>query len=253
MAVKSRLRENRLQLVAREKKLEMEERQQQMNTQAEWLRIQKEEYELEQKWQAQQDEYDEFLRNKSVDGWVASTVQAVKPKKTEHKPNQPEKPVAHESRVREACREMEELKKCKDKNPPESGMRHLARMGLLPDYGVMGDKEMAPSVSELPVQKTGKRYPAEMWDHLSLKDEGKDRYAGDWSVPVDDARGEKDGKQKVKSGKYAKSHMELKKEESWPHLNVLRQYAKRTTFEQLDFESFVAGETRVISAMWGQG
>ena len=53
----------------------------------------------------------------------------------------------------------------------------------------------------------------------------------------------------VKSGKYVKSHIKLKKQEQWPHLNVMRKYVKRTSFEQLDFETFVAGESRTILLM----
>ena len=54
---------------------------------------------------------------------------------------------------------------------------------------------------------------------------------------------------KVKSGKYAKSHVNLKCQELWPHMHVLRKYTKRVSFDNLDFESFVAGETRIIYTM----
>ena len=50
--------------------------------------------------------------------------------------------------------------------------------------------------------------------------------------------------QAIKSGKYAKSHIRLKKQQQWPHLNVMHKYVKRTTFDQLKFDAFVAWETR---------
>ena len=54
-------------------------------------------------------------------------------------------------------------------------------------------------------------------------------------------------KSKLKSGKYVKSNINIKVQEQWPHLNVLRKYCKRTTFDQLEFETFVAGEVKIIS------
>ena len=56
-------------------------------------------------------------------------------------------------------------------------------------------------------------------------------------------------KQKIKSGKYAKSNINLVKENTWPHVGILKKYTKRTSFEQLDFESFVAGKTKIILSM----
>ena len=56
-------------------------------------------------------------------------------------------------------------------------------------------------------------------------------------------------KPKLKSGKFAKTNIDIKKQEQWPHMNVLRKYSKRTSFDNMDFELFMAGETRVISLM----
>ena len=53
-------------------------------------------------------------------------------------------------------------------------------------------------------------------------------------------------KNKIKSGIFAKSNVNLVREEALPHLRVLKTYAKRTTFDQLDFENFVAGKSRII-------
>ena len=57
------------------------------------------------------------------------------------------------------------------------------------------------------------------------------------------------GKQKVKSGKYAKHNVNIVQEEVWPHLSVLKKYAKRTSFDNLKFDAFVARETRTILLM----
>ena len=53
--------------------------------------------------------------------------------------------------------------------------------------------------------------------------------------------GNREGKDtKVKSGKFAKSHTELLRQEVWPHSAISKKYSKRPTFDNLDFEQFVA-------------
>ena len=54
---------------------------------------------------------------------------------------------------------------------------------------------------------------------------------------------------KLKSGKFLKTNVNIKYQENWPHVNVLKKYCKRCTFDNLDFDAFVAGETRVILQM----
>lgn len=212
------------------------------------MKLQKEEYILQQKWQAQEEEYAEFIKMKSVEGWIANTVTQTSACGAGMKLKNPEKPDDTRSvdKKRQAAKEEAEvLKRRVAEGQPEKGLQHLKRIGVLPDYGVEGaHKEV--SVKNLPRQDSGKVEP---WDHLSLRgDTGKGML-----VDKDEAQCEKgDGKLKIKSGKFAKSHTDLVKEESWPHLNVLRQYSRRTSFDQMDFEAFVAGETRVIGAMWGR-
>lgn len=250
MAIQQQLRENRLKLVKQEKQLEMEEKRRQMEVQAEWLRVQKEEFQLQQEWQSQQLEYEEFLKMKSVDGWVASTVprcEGAEVGKAKKNPGQTKATLPDSGR--QAVRsEAEKLRTLYEKQDmPDTGIRHLNRMGLLPQYGMMQD-EQDVSLKQLPAQKQMTKAPAEMWDHLSLRPDGGKENLGVGAV--DEPVGEKPEKQKIKSGKFAKSHAELVREESWPHLNVLRQYSKRTPFDQMEFDAFVAGETRVIGAMW---
>ena len=61
-----------------------------------------------------------------------------------------------------------------------------------------------------------------------------------------DSGGEKN---KLKLGKYAKTNINIRVQEQWPHMNVLCKYSKRTVFDQLEFDAFVAGETRIIALM----
>ena len=53
----------------------------------------------------------------------------------------------------------------------------------------------------------------------------------------------------LKSGKYVKSNIDIKRQEQWPHMNVLRKYARKCSFDNLDFDMFIAGETRIILNM----
>ena len=51
---------------------------------------------------------------------------------------------------------------------------------------------------------------------------------------------------KIKSGKYVKSSVNIQKQEIWPHNAVSKKYTKRPTFDNIEFEQFVAGETKII-------
>ena len=57
---------------------------------------------------------------------------------------------------------------------------------------------------------------------------------------------------KVKSGKYARVNINLQRQEVWPHTTVSKKYAKRTTFDNLEFEQFMAGESKIIFNMLAQ-
>ena len=54
---------------------------------------------------------------------------------------------------------------------------------------------------------------------------------------------------KKKSGKFAKFNKRLVREEDWPHVNVDVKYIKRVHFDNLDYETFIAGESRIIFRM----
>ena len=57
-------------------------------------------------------------------------------------------------------------------------------------------------------------------------------------------------KAKVKSGKYAKSNVNIVRQELWPHLAVSKKYIKRTSFDNLEFNAFVAGEMKILQNMF---
>ena len=60
-------------------------------------------------------------------------------------------------------------------------------------------------------------------------------------------------KTKIKSGKFMKSHVNIVKQEVWPHTVVSKKYFKRASFDQLEFEAFVAGESRILYTMVADG
>ena len=53
-------------------------------------------------------------------------------------------------------------------------------------------------------------------------------------------------KTKLKLGKFVKTNIDIKKQEQWLHVNVLRKYMHKCSFDNMEFEMFIAGETRVI-------
>ena len=59
-------------------------------------------------------------------------------------------------------------------------------------------------------------------------------------------------KSNVKSGKFAKANINIVRSEQWPHTAVARKYIKCTTFDNMDFEMFVAGETKIVLGMLGR-
>ena len=53
----------------------------------------------------------------------------------------------------------------------------------------------------------------------------------------------------VKSGKFAKTNIKIQRQEIWPHITVSKKYTKSTSFDNLKFELFVAGESKIIYSM----
>ena len=61
------------------------------------------------------------------------------------------------------------------------------------------------------------------------------------------------GMHKVKSGKFAKSNVNIVRQEQWPHMAVSKKYIKCTSFDTMEYEAFIAGESRIIYTMLNQG
>lgn len=269
METKHQLRQQRLLLMQQEKELELQEKQRQMELGAKWLEMEKAEHEVQQGWYRQQRELEEFQKSKRLDGWVHdAAVHVSRGDVASMKSRDGKDRGASVNRLVKRAKEGDrgEMKRkgaslmaegrsmMQNKSTtqgPLTGIKHLDKLGLLPSYGMEGE----PSEVQFPLQDMGVR-PKDVlgkdpWEQLSQCGEvGKNKH--DSMHMVMGAQGEKVDKlerAKVKSGKYAKSHQDLVREESWPHLNALKQYAKRTTFDQMEFDLFVAGETRIIQAM----
>ena len=112
---------------------------------------------------------------------------------------------------------------------------HLKRIGLMPHNTMVGQDVMPPMEAEKKKMNLGTgEQPGGKQDEFILQN-------FEASCTQDKGR--------IKSGKYVKSNIDLKIQEQWPHLNVMRKYAKRTTFEQMDYETFIAGEVKIILNM----
>lgn len=150
MQIKSKLREDRLRLVQEEHRLEMEEKARQMEVQAAWLRLQKEQFKISQEWQAQQQEYEDFMKLKSVDGWVANTVrqagrqislggmqaETLQRPVTVEKAKNPMKPSAQCEEVEDRLlKEAQVLKSKVETSRMPAGVSHLERMGCCQRMG----------------------------------------------------------------------------------------------------------------------
>lgn len=264
MEIKHEIRQRRLVLMQQEKALELQEKQRQIELGAAWLQMQKDEQAVEARWNKQRREMEDFENTKRVKGWVAEATARV---------SRGEVGSVHSK----ACSETMRLGKAKGQAGGEggtarkkdkekervtrmepgiqrgklTGIPHLERMGLMPAYG-LSDRDL---IRQLPAQDTmsvrqpeNRGFEPEGWDQLSVKgDIGKPTHNNPGNGGAGDVKADK---VKIKSGKFAKSHQELVREESWPHLSVLRQYARRTTFDQMEYDAFVAGETRIIGALF---
>ena len=122
-----------------------------------------------------------------------------------------------------------------------TGVEHLKRLELVP--GGFG-KKAAPVYDVNMSGQTGRN------EHLCFDDKI------DYDVEQVQPSGEcacGNTHSKIKSGKFAKSNLNIVRQEQWPHTAVSKKYIKRTSFDALEYEAFVAGETKVICLMLAQG
>ena len=137
-----------------------------------------------------------------------------------------------EAQLKEAKQQLRQQQKAKAATTMPGGITQFKKLGLVPqdvpEAGETSKFSMPPDREELKKLHLGTEEP-----QLG----GKQDF-----IPYNCELCQTE-KPKVKSGKYVKSNINIKVQEQWPHLNVLREYVRRTTFDQLDFETFVAGET----------
>ena len=139
------------------------------------------------------------------------------------------------------------------------GVSHLKRLGLVPGgFGHRAEKEEDRSEDMAQLRAgTGRKTQftclnKELRNPLQV-DTGFDYNVEQCDMAEPAPCGCAGAKPKVKTSKYAKSNINLVRQEVWPHTAVSKKYLKRTSLDPMDFESFVAGESKIIHAMLTQG
>ena len=131
---------------------------------------------------------------------------------------------------------------------PLSGIEHLKRLNLVPkDFGITEDRA-AEAEREmervLRQDQNSKSNPLHIDTHfdfnVSYGMEDNIMKGAECGCPT---------QSKVKLGKFAKSNVNIVRQEVWPHTAVSKKYTKRTSFDNLEFEAFVAGEAKIIYSM----
>ena len=129
---------------------------------------------------------------------------------------------------------------------PTPGYSHLRRLDLLPqDMMHLADEEQRRrGPPQYPVGEAGRNSLNinTMFDYT--QDLGKHNCS----------KGEKptcgcSNTKPLASGKWAKSHGKLLRQEVWPHMGISKKYIKHATFDTLSFKAFIAGESRIIYSM----
>ena len=152
---------------------------------------------------------------------------------------------ASKKHIAELEAKIKELQQSSARAAPEvdnkKGLDRLKAMGIAPHHLTTNSAAMAAEVppTDRELQKMGLATAAV----LDADNLGKEQ-----NLLIHGCCEHGAGKKK-QSGKYLKTNVNIKFQENWPHVNVLKKYAKRTTFDNMDYESFTAGETRVILQM----
>ena len=124
------------------------------------------------------------------------------------------------------------------------GIGHLKKLGLVPDnFRHRTEQQQRMETGETSQSKSGRTHPLHIDTNFEYNVEDMDREVNKRN---DVECGCAANKGKVKSGKYAKSSANLVRQEVWPHTAVSKKYTKRTGFDTLEFDAFVAGESRII-------
>ena len=117
---------------------------------------------------------------------------------------------------------------------PDRGVSHLKKLQLVPD-NFRGNRTQADE--EEMEQNKSKCNPIFNTEVTEL------RQVKDCACP----------KAQIKSGKFAKTNITIQKQEIWLHTAISKKYARRTTFDNLEFEAFVAGEAKIILHLLNSG
>ena len=156
-----------------------------------------------------------------------------------------------ESKLKEKNKEIMKLRSETRARGPEGGWERLRNAGLL--TGVTARNFEAATAAAAMNTEVAPPTQAEKKKLGDTFQPGNQGAVGKEELKVLMCTGCDNMNERVKvSGKYAKSNVKIKHQEQWPHLSVMRKYCKRTTFDNLDYETFVAGESRIIAAL-GEG
>ena len=140
---------------------------------------------------------------------------------------------------------------------PNVGAAHLHKLGLLPQnmYHLL-EEEQAAGISGTPYPEGEQGKVDDKIDPLHSKTDPlhiNTEFGYQHCLKNPDKSqackcmvGEK---QVIKSGKWARLHAKLVRQEVWPHNGISKKYAKKVSFDQMDYDLFVAGETRIIFSM----
>ena len=133
-----------------------------------------------------------------------------------------------------------------------TGIEHLQRLDLVPR-----NKKIHQAPGQSPIMMEQERVNISKGNYNPLHTKPRFRYVEDEQIKIG-SQGRQacnncgGAKPNVKSGKFAKYGTNIVRQEQWPHNAVSRKYVKRSSFDNMDYETFVAGEVKIIYSMYNQ-
>ena len=238
---REKLMEEQKQVELLIKKQKLQEREAQLRAEAETLELTRKEQELD-RLQEKNEEEKKLLKSnglpEEVEDNVARTADWVE---KSQKPVGPRSVKAMSTNSQKIIADLEEqirtlkMNNARGAPPTQPGADRLKQLGILPPH--IDVTTGIPKQGRAPNQLEARKLQEDV--HQTIQCTGND------TIPICCEHSQK-AKQ---SGKFAKTNVNIKYQENWPHVNVLKKYCKRSTFDNLEFEAFVAGETRVILQM----
>ena len=138
-----------------------------------------------------------------------------------------------------------------------TGILHLRKLGLIPETAGKKHSEIEETEEEEDTQRIQAGNVTNSNNPL--------RSSAQFSYDIDHKNNEGhrncencvsttcNSKAKLNSGKYAKTNVGVIRQELWPHNVVSRKYSKQTSFDNMDYETFIAGEVKIIHSLWLRG